>query len=84
MGLKHRYFDEMPKAIDPNMFPTWPAKSEQVPGAKTISSPKPPSGGGAFKNYKDDDEARVKRSIGFDLVQSVKNNPPTAGWNLKF
>jgi len=83
MALKHRYFDEMPRAIDPSMFPTWPAKSEQDPGAKKAASPKPPSGGGAFKNI-DDDEARVNRSRGFNLIDAVKNNPPTVGWNLKF
>ena len=35
-------------AIDPSMFPTWPAKSEMAAGAngaaKKASSPKPPSG----------------------------------------
>lgn len=29
-ALKHPYFKEMPKPIDPSMFPTWPAKSEQM------------------------------------------------------
>ncbi|NWT76559.1 CD11B kinase, partial [Prunella himalayana] len=28
-GLKHEYFRETPLPIDPSMFPTWPAKSEQ-------------------------------------------------------
>ena len=27
-ALQHSYFDEAPVAIDPSMFPTWPAKSE--------------------------------------------------------
>ena len=67
-ALEHPWFDENPRPFDPSMLPTWPAKSEQGPGAK--------DGGGAFKDI-DDDEARVKR---FDL----KNNPPVAGWNLKF
>lgn len=82
-ALEHPWFEENPRPIDPSMFPTWPAKSEQDPGAKNAASPKPPSGGGAFKNI-DDDEARVNRSRGFDLIASVKNNPPAAGWNLKF
>lgn len=82
-ALEHPWFDENPRPIDPSMFPTWPAKSEQDPGAKNAASPKPPSGGGAFKNI-DDDEARVNRSKGFDLIAAVKNNPPAAGWNLKF
>ena len=28
-GLKHEYFRETPLPIDPSMFPTWPAKSQQ-------------------------------------------------------
>ncbi|KAL8198451.1 UNVERIFIED_CONTAM: Cyclin-dependent kinase 11B [Gekko kuhli] len=31
-GLKHEYFRETPLPIDPSMFPTWPAKSEQQRG----------------------------------------------------
>ena len=41
------YFQESPKAIDPSMFPTWPAKSEMAAGSnstKKAASPKPPSG----------------------------------------
>ena len=39
----------MPVAIDPSMFPTWPAKSEMAAGSssgstKNAASPKPPSG----------------------------------------
>lgn len=52
-GLYHEYFDkEPPLPIDPAMFPTWPAKSENPHGRskKTGISPKPPSGG---KNFKD-------------------------------
>ena len=47
-ALKAEYFQESPQAIDPSMFPTWPAKSEMAAGAngatKKASSPKPPSG----------------------------------------
>jgi len=46
---RHRYFDEHPLPIDPSMFPTWPARSEQ-PRMKKDRTPKPPSGGQAFKN----------------------------------
>jgi len=86
-ALKADYFRENPLPIDPSMFPTWPAKSEQEPGdkLKQAASPKPPSGGHAFKNIQgDDDEDRAIRSRGFNLLDSVKNQPPTAGWNLKF
>ena len=45
-ALNAEYFREMPKAIDPSMFPTWPAKSEMAAGSSTkkVASPKPPSG----------------------------------------
>ena len=33
-ALKSEYFREDPRPIDPSMFPTWPAKSEQEPGDK--------------------------------------------------
>ncbi|GIY96188.1 hypothetical protein CEXT_48941 [Caerostris extrusa] len=39
----HEFFTEKPKPVSPNMFPTWPAKSEQ--GHRKAQSPKPPSGG---------------------------------------
>lgn len=52
-SLHHEYFlKEPPVPVDPAMFPTWPAKSEN-PHARTKKtglSPKPPSGG---KNFKD-------------------------------
>jgi len=85
-ALKADYFRENPLPIDPSMFPTWPAKSEQEPGdkLKKVVSPKPPSGGHAFKNIQDDDEDRAIRSRGFNLLDGVKNQPPIAGWNLKF
>ena len=86
-ALKADYFRENPLPIDPSMFPTWPAKSEQEPGdkLKKVASPKPPSGGHAFKNIQgDDDEDRAIRSRGFNLLDGVKNQPPIAGWNLKF
>jgi cell division cycle 2-like protein len=31
-ALRSEYFREAPGPIDPSMFPTWPAKSEQEPG----------------------------------------------------
>jgi len=80
-ALKAEYFMEDPRPVDPSMFPTWPAKSEQEPGdkVKKVSSPKPPSGGHAFKkNLDDDDEARAK---GFNLKGGAA---PATGWNLKF
>jgi len=83
-ALESEYFREDPRAIHPNMFPTWPAKSEQEPGdkVKKNSSPKPPPGGGmAFKDMGDDDDERAER---FSVLEAANNPPPVAGWNLKF
>ena len=52
-ALLEDYFLEEPRAIDPKMFPTWPAKSEQAAGAasvKKVASPKPPSGRQAVRS----------------------------------
>ena len=46
-ALKDDYFRESPLAIDPSMFPTWPAKSEMSARGgqgRRGGSPKPPSG----------------------------------------
>lgn len=43
-ALKHEYFRETPLPIEPSMFPTWPAKSEQQ-RVKRGTSPRAPEGG---------------------------------------
>lgn len=48
-ALQHPYFSETPLPIDPSMFPTWPAKSELGHRRALAASPKPPSGGGEYK-----------------------------------
>lgn len=86
-ALRSKYFKENPLPIDPSMFPTWPAKSEQDPHdkLKKAASPKAPSGGHAFKKMgEDDDEERAMRSRGFNLLDGLKNSAPSAGWNLRF
>ncbi|KAJ6633557.1 Serine/threonine-protein kinase PITSLRE, partial [Pseudolycoriella hygida] len=57
-GLKSSYFKELPLPIDPAMFPTWPAKSELGARKALASSPKPPSGGGQFKQLVENDDNR--------------------------
>jgi len=91
-ALQHEYFYEHPTAIDPSMFPTWPAKSEggAVSGSvKKAASPKPPSGGGAFKKINDDDDEKLAAAAaggagggGFQLNFGASSG--TANWNLKF
>lgn len=48
-SLDNPYFNEVPLPIDPAMFPTWPAKSELGHRRALAASPKPPSGGGEYK-----------------------------------
>ena len=87
-ALSSSYFTEAPLPIDPSMFPTWPAKSEQdaQDKLKKGNSPKAPSGGHAFKKMQgaDDDEERAMRSRGFNLLDNIKNQAPSAGFTLRF
>merc|ERR1711936_292109 len=84
-ALMAEYFQESPKAIDPSMFPTWPAKSEMAAGSnstKKAASPKPPSGGGAFKKINDDEDDMDNKLAGFALRGVPQQS--SALWNLKF
>jgi len=87
-ALKSSYFTEHPQPIDPSMFPTWPAKSEQNPNDKLKkgASPKAPSGGHAFKSMQaeDDDDERAVRARGFNLLDNIQNRVPSAGFTLRF
>lgn len=76
-ALEHAYFKENPVAIDPAMFPTWPAKSEG--NRRTTQSPRPPAGGAAYAQFAraDSDEA-----LGFHVHQRSVNVAP--GFSLKF
>lgn len=50
-ALRHEWFTEKPDPVEPDMFPTWPAKSEGATAtARRVQSPKPPSGGQQAKN----------------------------------
>ncbi|KAB7502471.1 Cyclin-dependent kinase 11B [Armadillidium nasatum] len=80
-GLKHDYFyNEEPSPIDPAMFPTWPAKSENPHGGRTKKgvSPKPPSGGKNFKALGDGEDESI---AGFFLGGAPSSGP---GFTLKF
>uniref|UniRef100_A0A2A4K6F1 cyclin-dependent kinase n=1 Tax=Heliothis virescens TaxID=7102 RepID=A0A2A4K6F1_HELVI len=76
-ALEHAYFKEQPVAIEPAMFPTWPAKSEG--NRRSTHSPRPPAGGAAYAQFAraDSDEA-----LGFQLHQRSLNVAP--GFSLKF
>lgn len=83
-ALKHGYFTEAPLPIDPQMFPTWPAKSEL--GVRTANaSPKPPSGGKEYKQLGDGDDAELSNS-GFHMGLTESGRPPPVGggFHLKF
>ncbi|XP_070695292.1 cyclin-dependent kinase 11B isoform X2 [Pempheris klunzingeri] len=79
-ALKHEYFRETPLPIDPSMFPTWPAKSEQQ-RVKRGTSPRPPEGGLGYSHLGDDDLA----STGFHLTTSNQGASAVGpGFSLKF
>ncbi|KAK2172916.1 hypothetical protein NP493_918g00000 [Ridgeia piscesae] len=81
-ALKHEYFRESPLPIDPSMFPTWPAKSEQ-PARVHGNTPKPPSGGKAYAKLMDEDDD--SRYQGFHLVHATKGVAASGpGFALKF
>ncbi|KAL3312102.1 Cyclin-dependent kinase 11A [Cichlidogyrus casuarinus] len=42
-AMTHQYFNEKPRAIDPSMFPSWPAKSEGNFVKRKQASPRPPA-----------------------------------------
>ncbi|KAM6240804.1 cyclin-dependent kinase 11B isoform 4-T4 [Porphyrio hochstetteri] len=79
-GLKHEYFQETPLPIDPSMFPTWPAKSEQQ-RVKRGTSPRPPEGGLGYSQLGDDD----LKDTGFHLTTTNQGASAAGpGFSLKF
>lgn len=79
-ALKHEYFRETPLPIEPSMFPTWPAKSEQQ-RVKRGTSPRPPEGGLGYSQLGDDD----LKDTGFHLtVANQGASKAGAGFSLKF
>ncbi|KAG2459669.1 CD11B kinase, partial [Polypterus senegalus] len=79
-GLKHEYFRETPQPLDPSMFPTWPAKSEQQ-RVKRGTSPRPPEGGLGYSQLGDDD----LRDTGFHLTTTNQGASAAGpGFSLKF
>ncbi|GAB0091059.1 Serine/threonine-protein kinase PITSLRE [Sergentomyia squamirostris] len=84
-ALKSNYFKELPVPIDPAMFPTWPAKSELGMRKALASSPKPPSGGGQFKQLGDDgaDNPSGFHLGGMSLLES-RQMAMGPGFSLKF
>ncbi|OQR76869.1 cyclin-dependent kinase 11B-like, partial [Tropilaelaps mercedesae] len=77
-ALKHEWFVEKPDPVEPDMFPTWPAKSEGASGGRKAQSPKPPSGGQQAKNLLEDD-------YGFRMTSTNKGaSYKGTGFSLKF
>ncbi|KAK6177605.1 hypothetical protein SNE40_015672 [Patella caerulea] len=78
-ALNHTYFTESPLPVDPSMFPTWPAKSEQP--RKHVSSPKPPSGGKAYSRL-----VSEECDLGFHMSTAAKGASAMGapGFTLKF
>ncbi|MBN3282742.1 CD11B kinase, partial [Polyodon spathula] len=79
-ALKHEYFRESPLPIEPAMFPTWPAKSEQQ-RVKRGTSPRPPEGGLGYSQLGDDD----LKDTGFHLTTTNQGASAAGpGFSLKF
>nr|XP_057940804.1 cyclin-dependent kinase 11B isoform X2 [Doryrhamphus excisus] len=80
-ALKHEYFRETPLPIEPSMFPTWPAKSEQQ-RVKRGTSPRPPEGGLGYSQLGGDDDLK---DTGFHLTTSNQGASAVGpGFSLKF
>uniref|UniRef100_A0A0B7B2D9 cyclin-dependent kinase n=1 Tax=Arion vulgaris TaxID=1028688 RepID=A0A0B7B2D9_9EUPU len=80
-AFEHEYFRESPLPVDPSMFPTWPARSEQT--RKHSNSPKPPSGGKAYQKLMDDEENFT--AGGFHMSTAAKGaSAQGMGFSLKF
>jgi len=81
-ALEEDWFKEEPRPVRTELFPTWPAKSEQSRAPKKgTASPKPPSGGKQFLQAESDKDymAGLKgRSGGAAAVPgfSLKFDPP--------
>lgn len=86
MGLRNSYFKEQPLPIDPAMFPTWPAKSELGSRKALASSPKPPSGGGQFKQLgeAEDNHGFVLNALSGAGGTNASGQPAGAGFSLRF
>lgn len=84
--MKHPYFDEIPRRIDPSMFPTWPSRNEEkektslslqrLPGSNSgtmQNEPKAPSAGKMYEKLLGDDDS--------DSIE--RNLPPPSGFQLR-
>ena len=88
-ALKHQYFEESPRRIDPSMFPTWPSKNEEKEkaaraGAQRASSsvtstvqdePKPPSAGKMYE--------KLLGGGDDDSYRNEHSFPPAPGFQLR-
>ena len=82
-SLKHDFFKESPKPIDPSQFPTWPAKSEGgISKEKKMASPKAPEGGDAYNRLLANED---DTSLGFQLTNANMGlSKKGSGFTLKF
>ncbi|GIY22369.1 hypothetical protein CDAR_593921 [Caerostris darwini] len=80
----HAFFSEKPMPVSPNMFPTWPAKSEQ--GHRNAKSPKPPSGGKQYAGLMGEanDEDLIS-GVDVHMAQTQEeHSTKDVGFTLKF
>ncbi|XP_078492047.1 LOW QUALITY PROTEIN: uncharacterized protein LOC100184330 [Ciona intestinalis] len=82
-ALKHDWFLETPKPVEPSMFPTWPAKSEldkKRAGPAASSPPKAPAGAMGYSKLINEEE-----KLGFQLTAPKHGiSKQGMGFSLKF
>nr|CAB3229373.1 cyclin-dependent kinase 11B-like [Phallusia mammillata] len=83
-ALEHEWFHETPKPVEPSMFPTWPAKSEQSRQKKVANSsggtPKAPEGGMGYSKLLNEEE-----KLGFQLTAPKHGiSKHGTGFSLRF
>ncbi|XP_076815483.1 uncharacterized protein LOC143461600 isoform X2 [Clavelina lepadiformis] len=81
-ALQHEWFTETPKPVEPSMFPTWPAKSEQarVKRKTDVKTPKAPEGAMGYNKLLNEEE-----KLGFQLTAPEHGlSKHGTGFSLKF
>lgn len=81
--MNHTYLKEAPFMIHPSMLPTWPAKSESH-GTRKGHSPRPPSGGHAYKQLGTNDDVDLGFHMGGNANVGRNIGQMGAGFSLKF
>uniref|UniRef100_A0A914W281 cyclin-dependent kinase n=1 Tax=Plectus sambesii TaxID=2011161 RepID=A0A914W281_9BILA len=77
-ALAHEWFRQDPLPVKPEMFPTWPAKSEGGKHPAKGQSPKAPEGGKQFESELGADDAKLLSTL------KVRPDQTNKGFSLRF